>query len=190
MIDLTAQQTQWLLVFFSVVSGLLTAYSLNFANGMNAFRKDKKEIRNKIKDSIEQQKILPILNSVCSLIFSKIGLNDNKEEKLELTIYNKDAWKKLDNEVNNLEQQTNELSEVDRTCDRYLMYTSYFSRILFLLCFTVAMVIPVYIFDVFLAWIVWAIFLTEVMICLSITKWRASNACSKFDTYEDSYVKG
>lgn len=206
LINLTTDQTNWLLAFFTVVSGLLVAYALNLANGMDTFKKEKKDVRNAIKNSIEYQSVLPIIVNVFTILFSKLNLKEefkegginegNVEEKfkekleeLEEIINAKETWAKLDSEIRSLEDKAKELSEVDRVFDRYISYSSYFSKILFPLTFIVAAIIPVYLFGDLLAWVLWLVALVQVAIISCAIKWKALRACSKFDAYEDSYVR-
>lgn len=190
MVDLTADQTQWLLAFFAVVSGLLMYYALNLSNGMNTFKKEKKDARNAIKNSMEIQNVLPIITNVCMLLLSKVDISKKLEDEIEPIIYSKDTWAKLNSEIIKLEEKINELSEVDKVFDCYINYSSYFSKILFPLTLIFVAIIPIYIFGDLIAWTVWIIALVQVSVCLCIIKYKASKACSKLDAYEDSYVRG
>lgn len=190
MTELTADQTQWLLAFFGVVSVLLTYYALNLDKRMDKLKKDKKETRNLIKKNMEVQNVRPVLVNVFSMCSSKIDFEDTAkfEEELESLIFLSENWMKLDSELRILGEKMKEISEVDNVFNKYIMYTSYFSKILFLLVFIIAATIPVYVFGGLIAWVLWAIALIQVTICLCIIKWKAWKASSTFDTYEDTYI--
>ena len=190
--NLTTDQTNWLLAFFAVVSGLLMYYALNLANRMDTFKKEKKDVRNAIKSSMEVQNVRPIIINVVTMLLSKLNLKEdnNFEEELESIIYTTENWVKLDSEVRSLQEKIDGLSEVDEVFDRYISYTSYFSKILFPLTFIVAAIIPVFLFGDTIAWVLWIVSVVQVTVCSCAIKWKASKASSKFDAYEDTYVKG
>ena len=190
MLNLTADQTQWLLAFFGVVSVLLTYYALNLDKRMDKLKKDKKETRNLIKKNMEVQNVRPVLVEIFSMCSSKIDFEDTTkfEEELESLIFLSENWMKLDSEIRILGEKMKEISEMDNVFNKYIMYTSYFSKILFLLVFIIAAIIPVYVFGGLIAWVLWAIAWIQVTICLCIIKWKAWKASSTFDRYEDAYI--
>ena len=190
MLNLTADQTQWLLAFFGVVSVLLTYYALNLDKRMDKLKKDKKETRNLIKKNMEVQNVRPVLVEIFSMCSSKIDFEDTTkfEEELESLIFLSENWMKLDSEIRILGEKMKEISEVDNVFNKYIMYTSYFSKILFLLVFIIAAIIPVYVFGGLIAWVLWAIAWIQVTICLCIIKWKAWKASLTFDRYEDAYI--
>lgn len=207
MFNLTTDQTTLLLAFFTVVSGLLVAYALNLARGMNSFKKEKKDIRNVIKNSMEAQNVLPIMVNAFIMLFSKLNLQkefnegniteENIEEKLgekaeelESIIYAKESWVKLDSEIRSLEEKIRELSDVDRFFNSYVSYSSHFSKVLFILTFVVATIIPVYLFDNLIIWVLWLVALVQVVVISCIIKFKAWRAGLKFERYEDTYVRG
>jgi len=189
-LNLTADQTQWLLAFFGVVSVLLTYYALNLDKRMDKLKKDKKETRNLIKKNMEVQNVRPVLVEIFSMCSSKIDFEDTTkfEEELESLIFLSENWMKLDSEIRILGEKMKEISEVDNVFNKYIMYTSYFSKILFLLVFIIAAIIPVYVFGGLIAWVLWAIAWIQVTICLCIIKWKAWKASLTFDRYEDAYI--
>lgn len=190
MTNLTADQTQWLLAFFGVLSVLLTYYALNFDKRIDKLKKDKKDNRNLIKKNMEVQNVRPVLVKIFSMCSSKIDFEDTAqfEEELESLIFLSENWMKLDSEIRMLGEKMKEISEVDDVFNKYITYTSYFSKILFLLVFITAVIIPVYIFGDLIAWILWAIASIQIIICLCIIKWKAWKASSTFDRYEDAYI--
>jgi ABC-type transport system involved in cytochrome bd biosynthesis fused ATPase/permease subunit len=157
---------------------------------MDTFKKEKKDIRNAIKNSMEVQNVRPIIINVYTTLLSKLNLEgvNNLEEELESIIYSTETWVKLDSGIRNLEGSINDIAEVDKVFESYISYTSYFSKILFLLTLMAALIIPVFLFGDSIAWVLWLVALVQVSVCLCIIKWKASNASSKFDDYEDTYV--
>jgi len=121
-----------------------------------------------------------------------IGINyedtSQVEEELDSLFEVSQSWKKLDSELRLLGERMNEISDVENLFNKYMMYTSYFTRILFLFTFTLFAIIPVYIFGGLIVWIIWAIAIIQVSICLCVIKWKACKASSRFDTYEDLYI--
>jgi hypothetical protein len=184
LITLTADQTNWLLAFFTVVTTLLTLYSINLSKGMDNFKKNRKDIRNAIKNSMEIQNVRPIMANIFSLLSSKA----TKEQSVEDLIYNSETWVKLNSEIKHVEDKIREMAYVDIVFNDYISYSSYFSRVLFPLVLIVALVIPVFLFGDLIAFIIWLIAIIEVSIILSVVKWNASKACSKFEGYEDIYI--
>ena len=86
MIDLTTDQTQWLLVFFGAVSALLMYYTLNLDKKMDKLKKEKKENRNQIKRNIEGLHVYPVLQKFSSMFYSKlsyIGINREDSSRVE-----------------------------------------------------------------------------------------------------------
>lgn len=209
-------QTSLMVAFFGVVSGLLMYYSLNLANRMYDFKKDKKEKRNAIKNSIETQKVLPLVSNIFVMMLPKMKVDydelktkadtleetlenksdvvlddvvpSNIEEDLESIIFNKENWLKLDSKIKNLEETINKLSEVDEVFDKYLSYMTHFSRLLFVLTIIVATVIPIYVLGNFIYWVIWGIAIMQVSICLIILRIYAAKASSELEEYEDSYL--
>lgn len=192
LVDLSPDQTNWLLAFFTVVTTLLILYSINFAKGMDNFKKEKKDTRNAIKNSMEVQNVRPIMVNVFTLLSSKIDLTESAslEDELESIIYSTETWVKLDTGIRNLEEKVKEMAEVDEVFDGYVSYTSHFSKILFLLTLTVSLVIPVLLFDNSVAWAIWILAVVEVSISVCIVKWKTLKISSRFDSYEDDYVRG
>jgi hypothetical protein len=189
LINLTTDQTNWLLAFFTVVTTLLTLYSINLSKGMDTFKKNRKDVRNAIKNSMEFQNVKPIMANIFTLLNSRINIaKKQKVEEIESMIYNSETWVKLDSEIRLLEEKMRQISDVDKVFNDYIVYSSYFSKILFPLVIVVALVIPVFLFGGLLALTVWLTALTEISIGLLIIKWKASRACSKFENYEDIYV--
>ena len=156
---------------------------------MDTFKKDRKDVRNAIKNSMEFQNVKPIMANIFMLLNSKIDVaKEQNVEAIESMIYNSETWVKLDSEIRRLEEKIRQISDVDKVFNDYIVYSSYFSKFLFLLVIVVAAVIPVFLFGELLALTVWLIALTEVSIGLLVIKWKAARACSKFENYEDIYV--
>jgi len=190
-INLTNDQTQWLLAFFAVVSGLLMYYALNHDKKIDKIRKDSKEKRNIIKKNMEVQNVRPLLIKIFSMCSSKIDFEDKAqfEKELESIIYYSETWKKLDSELRTLRDKMKEIAEVDNVFKKYMTYTSFINKSLFLFTFIIAAIIPVYVFGDLLAWIIWGIAVIQISCIICIKKWKASKAYSKFEIYEDIYIR-
>lgn len=195
MINLTTDQTQWLLAFFVAVSGLLMAYTLNLDKKMDKIKKEKKESRNKIKRNIEGLYVYPVMQKISSIFYSKLcsmGIDHKDtvkvEEVLDSLFEVSQSWTKLYSQLRLLGERTKEISNVDSLFNKYMMYNSYLTKILFLFTSVIFAIIPVYVFGGLITWMIWAIAFIQVSICLCIIKWKACKASSRFDTYEDLYI--
>lgn len=188
---LTADQIEWVIFLLGLLIGLPISYLLSLTSKSDTIKKEKKDTRNAIKNSIEIQDVLPVIIKIFTTLSSKVDLedSDNLEEELESIIYTKEDWVRLDSEIRTLEEKISELAKVDRIFDNYMRYTSYFSKILFVFILVLLAIIPVYLFGDLVAWVIWIIGLIQVSICLALVKWKACKSSSEFDRYEDSYIR-
>ena len=191
LMTLTPDQIPWVLFFLGLLIGLPISYVVNLANKMDTVKKEKKDTRNAIKNSIEIQDILPLIIRVFTTLSSKIDFKNvgNFEEEVESLIYKKENWVRLDSDLRTLEEKISELAKVDRIFDNYIRYTSYFSKILFSFIIVISAIVPVYLFGDLVAWVIWVLALIQVSMCLILVQLKSCNASKEFDKYEDSYIR-
>lgn len=160
---------------------------------MDNFKKENKDIRDAIKNSIENQKFLPLISDILSLVVKRLPSqsldSDLFYQEIFTVIHQRESWLELDRSLYSLEEVVKELDDVESTYKNYVTNMSYISKLLIFLTIGIITVIPVYILKNQFIWFIWIIALIELSIITIFLYLKAYKYSSIFENYENKYVR-
>jgi len=168
---------------------LLSGFVNNFLNKSD--KKNKRETRNAIKNSIETQEILPLISEIVSMLSKKVQFSFNLkiEEEIESIIYSKETWTQLDRKLWDLEKEISVLEKVDNLCTNLIKYHNWAGYALLWLIALDALGLIIYYLQSVILLSLWGIMVVETIIFFIIIRWKLHIGGRQFDDYEDEYIR-